>query len=89
MIALRSRGELMLLCLLSLASTIDEHKYICFCYMVLYVTVRAGYCDTTEALLEMGVPVNENRSTVVQISTMPLSIDSSLPSPYTTFSQSL
>lgn len=40
----------------SLASTTDEHNH-----SLLYVTARAGFYDTTEALLEMGVPVNEKQ----------------------------
>ena len=41
---------------LSLASTTDEHQH-----SLLYVAARAGFYDTTEALLEMGVPVNEKQ----------------------------
>ena len=40
----------------SLASTTDEYKH-----SLLYVTARSGFYDTTEALLEMGVPVNEKQ----------------------------
>ena len=40
----------------SLASTTDEHQH-----SLLYVAARAGFYDTTEALLEMGVPVNEKQ----------------------------
>ena len=40
----------------SLASTTDEYKH-----SLLYVTARAGFYDTTEALLKMGVPVNEKQ----------------------------
>ncbi|CAH3017690.1 unnamed protein product [Porites evermanni] len=40
----------------SLASTTDEHKH-----SLLYVAARAGFYDTTEALLKMGVPVNEKQ----------------------------
>lgn len=40
----------------SLASTTDEHQH-----SLLYVSARAGFYDTTEALLEMGVPVNEKQ----------------------------
>ena len=37
----------------SLATSTDEHNHI-----LLYLTARSGFYDTTEALLEMGVPVN-------------------------------
>ncbi|CAH3147081.1 unnamed protein product, partial [Porites lobata] len=40
----------------SLTSTTDEYKH-----SLLYVTARSGFYDTTEALLEMGVPVNEKQ----------------------------
>ena len=37
-----------------LLTSIDEHKHT-----LLYLTARSGYHDTTEALLKMGVRVNE------------------------------
>ena len=40
----------------SLVSCTDEHNH-----SLLYLTARAGFYDTTEALLEMGVPVNEKQ----------------------------
>ena len=39
-----------------LLTSIDEHKHT-----LLYLTVRSGYYDTTEALLKMGVQVNETQ----------------------------
>lgn len=40
----------------SLVTSTDEHDH-----SLLYVTARAGFYDTTEALLEKGVPVNETQ----------------------------
>ena len=39
-----------------LLTSIDEHKHT-----LLYLTARSGYYDTTEALLKMGVQVNETQ----------------------------
>ena len=40
----------------SLVTSTDEHEH-----SLLYLTARAGFYDTTEALLEKGVPVNETQ----------------------------